>query len=397
MKSWLSALLLIASVASAAETGTISEADLINHIKGGWAGQMIGVTVGTPAEFQSVGEMYTKPIKWDPADLDVVFEQDDLYVEMTFMRVLEEKGLDATMVDFGKAFGESGYQLWHANFIGRKNIQEGIMPPESGHPKYNAHADDIDFQIESDFIGLMAPGMPNTAVDYADRVGHVMNYGDGVYGGMFMSAMYSTAFFSDDVNEVLEAGLAAIPKESEFYQALRDTVNFYKEHPDDLAAAWQLFEDKWANTDACSYGALRPFDIDAKTNSAYVAFGLLYGQGDFQKTIDASIKCGQDNDCNPASAAGVLGTMMGYDALPKEWRKRLEKSDKKKFSYTEYGFAEVCEQSLIQAKALIARNGGTVDGDKLTIVLQEPKPAPLEQWKQDEPVRRMAADDPALV
>ena len=56
----------------------------------------------------------------------------------------------------------------------------------SGHPKYNLHADDIDFQIEADFIGIMCPGLPQASNKYCDRVGRVMNYGDGLYGGMFV-------------------------------------------------------------------------------------------------------------------------------------------------------------------------------------------------------------------
>ena len=65
----------------------------------------------------------------------------------------------------------------------------------SGSPKYNAHANDIDFQIESDFIGMMAPGLFRSSNDIALRAGRVMNYGDGIYGGMFVSCMYSAAFF----------------------------------------------------------------------------------------------------------------------------------------------------------------------------------------------------------
>ena len=77
------------------------------------------------------------------------------------------------------------------------------MPPASGDPAHNAHWRDIDFQIEADFIGLMTPGMPNAARALADRVGHIMNSGDGWYGGVFVAAMYSLAFVHDDVHTVV--------------------------------------------------------------------------------------------------------------------------------------------------------------------------------------------------
>jgi hypothetical protein len=390
------ALVALACGAASAERVTLSREQLLDKVRGGWAGQVIGVVVGGPTEFKACGKMYEEPIAWDAMAMKDAINQDDLYVEMTFARVLEQQGLDAPAEAFGKAFADSQYKLWHANLVGRKNAQAGLMPPDSGHPKHNLHADDIDFQIEADFIGLMCPGMPATSNEYCDRIGHVMNYGDGVYGGMFITAMYATAYFENDVRKVVEAGLAAVPSESEFYKALRDAVRFHDAHPDDLAAAWRDFENTWANTDACPFGALNTFDIDAKTNSAYVALGLLYGAGDLVKTTDAAIRCGQDSDCNAASAAGVIGTIMGYNALPADWRGELEKIQNEKFSYTDYSFRDVCESTMERAEALIVRGGGSVEGDAIAVEIQAPVPAKLEQWKQDKPVARVTYKDPAF-
>jgi hypothetical protein len=97
-------------------------------------------------------------------------------------------------------------RVWHANQAGLANIRKGVLPPQSGDPRYNLHADDIDFQIESDVFGMIAPGMPQVSNHFDDLMGHVMNYGDGVYGGMFISAMYPQAFFTKNVREVVENG-----------------------------------------------------------------------------------------------------------------------------------------------------------------------------------------------
>jgi hypothetical protein len=72
-------------------------------------------------------------------------------------------------------------------------------PPQSGNPRYNLHADDIDFQIESDVFGMIAPGMPQVSNRFDDRMGQIMNYGDGVYGGMFISAMHTQALFAKSI------------------------------------------------------------------------------------------------------------------------------------------------------------------------------------------------------
>ena len=93
--------------------------------------------------------------------------------------------------------------LWHANQAGRYNILNGIKAPQSGHWKNNPHADCIDYQIEADFAGLMSPGMPNTASAICDKIGHIMNYGDGWYGGVYVGAMYALAFVSNDINYIV--------------------------------------------------------------------------------------------------------------------------------------------------------------------------------------------------
>ena len=148
-------------------------------------------------------------------------DQDDLYVDMTFAKVLDEKGIDATSEDFGAMFRDAKYRLWHANLAARRALKRGVPATLSGTPKYNAHANDIDFQIESDFIGLMAPGLPQSANEIALRAGRVMNAGDGIIGGMFMSGMYAAAFFETDPRKVVEAGLAAMPPKSPYAQRHR--------------------------------------------------------------------------------------------------------------------------------------------------------------------------------
>jgi hypothetical protein len=37
-----------------------------------------------------------------------------------------------------------------------------------------------------------------------------MNYGDGVYGGIFVAALYSEAFFESDIRLIIEKALLSI-------------------------------------------------------------------------------------------------------------------------------------------------------------------------------------------
>jgi hypothetical protein len=363
-----------------------------DKVWGGWAGQMTGVTYGAPTEFRWRQKIVDKPRDWKPEELRGALDQDDLYVEMTFSGVMDRLGLEATSEQYGEAFKDSKYHLWHANLAARRLLRRGIKAPMSGHPDYNLHANDIDFQIESDFIGLMCPGLPQASTRFAERVGHVMNYGDGVYGGVFFGAMYAVAFFEKDPRRVVELGLASLPPESVYAKVIRDVITWSAQNPD-WTKTWHLIQDKWDKDDPCPDGALRPFNIDAALNGAYVALGLLYGNGDFDKTMEVSMRAGQDSDCNPSSAAGILGVMLGYKGIPAKWTAPLPAMADKKFSYTDYSFNSIVKSTVDRAKRVVKQEGGSADEKELVIPVQAPAPAAFEQFVPGRVVERIAPTD----
>ncbi|PKP39672.1 MAG: hypothetical protein CVT98_00875, partial [Bacteroidetes bacterium HGW-Bacteroidetes-15] len=255
----------------------------------------------------------------------------------------------------------------------------GIMPPASGHWHNNPHADDLDFQIEADFIGLMAPGMVNSATEIADRVGHIMNSGDGWYGGVFVSALYSLAFVSNDVNYIVEQALNTIPANTQFHSCIADVVKWHKQYPNDWKATWFELQKKWNIDVGCPKGALLSFNIDAKINSAYVAIGLLYGNGDFTKSVDIATRCGQDADCNPATVGGVLGAMMGYSNIPDFWLNPLKEIEDLDFENTTMSLSKAYEISYKHATEMILKADGKVGDEHIEIPLEKPIPVKWEQ------------------
>ena len=361
---------------------TLSKETLMDKIKGAWAGQVIGCTYGGPTEFVYRGRMIEeeKEIPWKDPDYvgnymrRVPTLYDDIYMDLTFVGVFDRLGIHAPVDSLANAFAHAGYHLWHANQAARYNILRGIRPPMSGYWKNNPHADDIDYQIEADYAGIMAPGMPNTASEISDKVGHIMNYGDGWYGGVYMGAMYAIAFVSEDVEFIVSEALKTIPPKSKFYRCIKDVIDIFHAYPDDWRKAWQVCEDRWGRSDTgCSEGTLAPLNIDAVINSAYVVFGLLYGQGDFERTIDVSTRCGQDSDCNPASAAGILATAIGYNRIPAKWLDPLKKAEDIDFAYTPYSLNDTYQMSFSQALQVIEEQGGKVTDNEVTIKYQKPK------------------------
>ena len=375
---------------------SIQSSELKNKIKGGWAGQTIGVTFGGPVEFRFNGTMIGdhQPLEWYDGYLkksmvEIPGLYDDLYMDLTFVEVMEKYGINAPVDSFANAYAKAGYMLWHANQAGRYNILNGIKAPASGHWLNNPHADDIDYQIESDFAGLMSPGMPNAATEISDKIGHIMNYGDGWYGGVFIGAMYATAFVSNDIPAIVEAGLKTIPEKSEFYQCIRDVINWHKKYPNDWKQTWFELQKKWAEEVGCPDGVFAAFNIDAKINSAYVVVGLLYGNGDFTKTLEIAARCGQDADCNPSSAGGILGAVLGYDKIPAYWKMGLTEIEDMDFKYTTMSLNDTYATGYKHALEMIKNNGGSIKGDNITIAVQSPVTTRFEKsFEGHYPIKR---------
>ena len=347
---------------------TLSKATLTDKIKGGWAGQTIGVTFGGPIEFRFCGTMMQdyQPIKWYDGYLKETMINnpglyDDIYMDLTFVDVFQKKGLNAPVEEFAKAYANASYMLWHANQVGRYNILHGMTVPQSGHWLNNPHADCIDYQIEADFAGLMSPGMPNTASEISDKIGHIMNYGDGWYGGVYMGAMYTLAFTSNDIQYVVNEALKTIPKESKFYKAITDVIQWHKKYPTDWKSTWFEIEKKWTQDIGCPDGVFVPFNIDATVNAAYVVLGLLYGNGDFTKTMEITTRAGQDADCNPSSAGGILGTMLGYDKIPAYWKIGLTEAEPIPFKYTTILLNHLQRMIETNIVHIVERHGGVLE------------------------------------
>ena len=117
-----------------------------------------------------------------------------------------------------------------------------------------------------------------------------MNYGDGWYGGVFVSALYTIAYVSDDMDFVISEALRTIPKESLFHQTIADVIQWHKQYPDDWKETWFEIEKKHSSEKGCPEGVYNSFNIDARLNAAYVVVGLLYGEKDFFKTMDISTR-----------------------------------------------------------------------------------------------------------
>ena len=182
------------------------------------------------------------------------------------------------------------------------------------------------------------------------------------------AAMYAAAFVQDDPHEIVASALNALPPDSGYTAVIQDVIRLYKEEPKDWRATWHELQEKWGHEDRCpwgvtgAHGSLKGmFNISARLNGAYIVLGMLYGEGDFDRTVDISTRAGQDSDCNPSTAAGVLGAMMGFDALPQHVKEAIAPYMDVKFSHTVYTIetaSQACSRAWHRERQGAWRQGG---------------------------------------
>ncbi len=383
---------------------------LRDKIQGAWLAQMIGVTWGFPTEFYAryiwelfpdihqvdgkPANIYAKyeggPIpldelpEWKPDMINGGFTQDDLYVEVPFMEAMRDHGVNVGWYKLGEAFAASQFPLYHANAAARKNLRAGIAPPMSGHYSNGGESDDIDWQIEADFVGMMNPGQPHSAAELAFRVGHVMNYGDGVYGGVFVATMIATAFTADSVHEITEAGRKAVPQGSQ-YRIVLDEVFAGRDRGETYRQNLEALYAKWGEVDRCAEwgGPKDPLNIDAKFNGAFILLGLLYGEGDLAESMRLAMAAGQDSDCNPSNVGSVLGAFYGREAIAAMndgWISALDST--LVFQTTPYRLNDLVGMNLELARSVVEMKGGSAPsgGEWKLPVIDVDEVSVFEQW-----------------
>lgn len=324
-------------------------------------------------------QFYNDKKNWEIWAPDKMSDQDDLYIEFMFLYSILKNGLDVTPAEIAEDWVKflNPTRIWGANKAAYLNFTKGILPPWSGHPRYTPQGDAIDYQIEADLFGLISPGMPRVSNAWSDKVGHIMNYGDGVYGGMAMAAMYSEAFFESDPRKLAEFSLKAIPIESGYAKMIQDVLDVHQRLPN-WQDAWKEIKPKWGYKD----GKLVP-GLDVRINGANVYIGLLYGGGDFWKSMNISMRCGVDSDCNPSSVAGILGTVLGMKGIPKKWAilrdLPIDNIAIKEIYPNPINWDGILNSTVEVGKWNILENGGFLAKDVFYIPYQIPTSTPLEQ------------------
>ena len=189
-----------------------------------------------------------------------------------------------------------------------------LSPPQTGSFRYNMHATAIDSQITTESIGAMTPGMRQAAADLSAALANVSNDGFAVHAAQFYAAMYADAAFESNVPTIINDALAVVPTTSRTHEVIDAVRAFYQANPhsdpDDWRACQTMLHDTYG--EGSTDGRYRGW-IESTVNVGLTTMALLYGEGDFKRTVEIGVQGGYDADCNPATAAGLLGMIKGYE------------------------------------------------------------------------------------
>ncbi len=308
-------------------------ADYLPRLYAGWLAKIIGIRLGAPVEgwtYQKIKDIYGE-IHSYPVDYREFAADDDSNGPLFFLRALEDMkpGAELTAQDVGDALlnyapYEHGFFWWGGYGISTEhtaylNLRNGIRAPQSGSVEQNgaAVAEQIGGQIFIDTWGLVAPGNPELAARYARQAASVTHGGNGVYGGIFVAVCISLAFVERDMGALLSKALRYIPEDCEYARAVRAVMAYHQENP----GCWRdcygyIFE----NFGYDRYAGGCPII----PNIAVMILSLLYGEGDFEKTLTICAMCGWDTDCNVGNVAAIMGVLVGLEGIGQEWIKPVK-------------------------------------------------------------------------
>lgn len=328
--------------------------DYLERVYSGFIGKNVGIRLGAPVEpaiwtYERIREVYgevssyLKPYRNFAAD-------DDANGPVYFIRPLLEygPGVKLTPDAVGRAWldyaregkgmfwwGGYGVSTEHTAYL---NLKAGVPTPESGSIARNGAtvAEQIGGQIFIDTWGLVWPGNPDKAAEYAGAAASVSHDGDGVNGARFIAACIAAAFdhavtrpeagtpdraagavglpaCMTPMRSVVETGLARVPTDSTYAKVVGAVIDFHDKAPADWRACQEYLLAEWGYDRYPGLCHMIP-------NAGVCALALLYGDGDFCRTVEIATMCGWDTDCNAGNVGTVAGVLYGLSSIPAKYR-----------------------------------------------------------------------------
>jgi hypothetical protein len=374
MKKYLVLFIVVFISCSCNKTIRIDENVLKDKIKGGLVGQILGDLNGLPYEEKFNNEPGTLK-KHKPGLPLGAYTDDDTDIEWMYIYFMEKSKKSYlpydTLVTIWKQ--NMNYKTWASNLYARQLMEIGFVPLETSNVCLNPWAHiNVAGQFNCETFGLIAPAMPQTAGKIGLHYTRIVINNEPAQTTQFYTAMVSTAFLTSNVDSILQAGIAALDKNSQTYQGTMDAIAWYKKYPGDWIKSREEIRKKYYFVDN---------NIKSLFNHASIVSEYLYGQGDFVKTMEIAYNWGFDADCNAATLGTIIGVIKGYEWMEKQgWiiKDRYYNNTRPGMPMNET-ISSFSDRIFNVAQQVIAENGGkkVTENQKSYFLIKAEKPEVL--------------------
>mgnify|MGYP006268890955 FL=1 len=290
----------------------------LSRAQGAMAGLAIGDALGRPVEGMSAEQIREKygSVK-DFVNLTPGGSDDTEYALLTGSALLKY-GKSITSSQFAdywiekvcnqkSAFAGAGFSEMNAIY----NLRKGLRPPFSGQHNH-AWSDGLAMRVAP--IGVISKGDLELARKLAIADGEVSHSGEGIHAGVVIAVAISAAMAGSSNTEVFEKAIKSISNDTWTWRLLalaKKIVNTSKDKPVHEIADL-LLQDIAINE--YFYADLAPEAV------ALAMAAVLYGDGDYAKTLLFAVNLGRDADTIAAMAGAVAGAISGYESIPANWK-----------------------------------------------------------------------------
>ena len=272
-------------------------------------GKNIGGTMGAPYE----GSREIHDIKGYATPPGRPLPNDDLDLQLVWLRAIAEHGRDIDSKILGEYWTNFVGPHWNEYGNCKANMRAGLIPPLSGSVNNDDWKHSNGAWIRTEIWACTNPGLPDRAIRYAFEDASVDHgFAEGTTSAIFIAAIESAAFIINDIRTLINIGLSKIPEDCRVARSVKIVLDCYDNGIDWVTARNRVVED------SADLGWFQ-----APANIAFTVLGLVYGEGDFKKSMILAINCGDDTDCTGATLGSILGIIGGTAVIPDDWREYI--------------------------------------------------------------------------
>ena len=328
--------LAASSPASAQSSRLIDREQYRDRLEGFWLGQCIANWTGRRTEAVRTQPPFLTDADWGPpfnggAPLDWVTNQspwladDDTDIEYVYLHAADH--VSSALLSGAEIRDQwvthINRFIWVSNASARALMTRGVTPPMTSMAEANANRLMIDAQLTTEFFGLFAPGMPEAALTLADLPIRTTASGHAAHASQVYVVLYA-------IDQALPTGLSGrkrnlrllgdarrfIPDTSKAADIIDFCTADYLANPDvnDWERTRDLACERYQTHPEANGFRYRAW-YESSVNFAAGVIALLYGEGDYRRTIQIATLSGWDSDNATSTLGGLLGMRLGRRAL----------------------------------------------------------------------------------